>query len=450
MENFDIIYYINLEDRPDRNNSIRNELTKMGVDMSKVQRIDAIKNNVYGGLGCSASHVKCLEYFESSGFQNCLILEDDFVFKNEKDFTNNMISNFFEQNVSWDVLMLSGLENKIVSSKIVGLNKAISIQTASGYAVHRRFLPKLKTNFIEGFLKFKETLDYNKYAIDQYWKVLQPCSNWYIFEKKIGYQRDDYSSIEKKFTIYPDKYDYDLKNYKGDSFVIGVVTCKMNYHLAEQQFIKYFNNIDKYPITYLKIIGDENLDTQWLYNENENLLIIKCDDGYLNLPNKVFQFIKISKKIFRHFVGIFKTDDDIEINLNNLYNMLMKYKDIDYFGNYAGSQRCKSNYLMTKKNIIEQYPLFGKYLVETDFGHYCSGGGYYLNQKAIKVILDNESYFPEFSKNDYKKYLYNNEYFKGLNVFEDKSIGVILNKNNIFPNQHDFDHRLYNSCVKWN
>ena len=349
MENFDIIYYINLEDRPDRNNSIRNELTKMGVDMSKVHRIDAIKNNVYGGLGCSASHVKCLEYFESSEFQNCLILEDDFVFKNEKDITNNMISNFFGQNVSWDVLMLSGLENQISPSKIEGLNKVISVQTASGYAVHRRFLSKLKSNFIEGYLKFKETLDYNKYAIDQYWKVLQPSSNWYIFENKIGYQRDDYSSIEKKFTIYPDKYDYNVKNYKSNSFVIGVVTCKMNYHLAKQQYIKCFDNIDKYPITYLKIIGDENLDTQWLYNENENLLIIKCDDGYMNLPNKVFQFIKISKKIFRPFIGIFKTDDDIEINLNNLYNMLMKYKDIEYFGNYAGCESSKSNYLMTKK-----------------------------------------------------------------------------------------------------
>ena len=128
----------------------------------------------------------------------------------------------------------------------------------------------------------------------------------------------------------------------------------------------------------------------------------------------------------------------------------MKYKDIEYFGNYVGSESSKSGYLMTKKNVTDKYPLFGKYLVQIDFGHYCSGGGYYLNQKSINVILDNESYFPEFSKNDYIKYLYNNEYFKGLNIFEDKTIGVILNKNNIFPNQHGFDYRLYNSCVKWN
>jgi hypothetical protein len=128
---------------------------------------------------------------------------------------------------------------------------------------------------------------------------------------------------------------------------------------------------------------------------------------------------------------------------------LMKYKDIDYFGNYAGSEGSKSGYLMTKTNIVDKFPLFGKYPIQTNFGHYCSGGGYYLNQKAIDVIIDNEAFFPEFPKNDYQKYLYNNEYFKGLNVFEDKSIGVVLNKNNIFPNQHEFDHRFYSSCVRW-
>lgn len=450
MDNFDIIYYINLDDRPDRNIYIRNELIKMDVDMSKVTRIAAIKNDQYGGLGCSASHIKCLEHFELSGLRNCLILEDDFVFKNGKDETNSQISDFFEKNVSWDILMLSGIEHQIIPSKIQGLYKAISVQTASGYAVNRNFLPTLKSNFIEGYLHFKETLDYNKYAIDQYWKVLQPCSNWYIFEKKLGFQRQDYSSIEKKVTSYPDKYDYILRNYNSNTFVLGVITCKTNYHVAEQQYIKYLNNIEKYPITYLKIIGDENLDTQWLYNEKENLLIIKCDDGYLNLPNKVFQFIKISKRIFRPFLGIFKTDDDIDINLNNLYKLLMKYKDIDYFGNYAGSAGCKSSYVMNKTNVTDKYPLFGKHLIQTEFGHYCAGGGYYLSQKSIDTIIQNKEFFKEFPKNDYEKYLYNNEYFNGLNIFEDKSIGVILTRNNILPNQPYFDIDLYKSCVRWN
>ena len=449
MENFDIIYYINLDERPDRNHNIQNELVKMNVDMSKVKRIEAVKNDEYGGLGCFASHIKCLEHFESCGLQNCLILEDDFVFKYDKDTTNNSLSTFFNQNLEWDVLMLSGLEKSVNHSVIKGLNKAIEVQTASGYAIHRRFLPILKANYLEGYKLFQTTLNYNKYAIDQYWKCLQPLYNWYIFENKLGYQRDDYSSIEKRHTNYHDKFTFQMENQKQNLFVLGIVTCKKNYHNSQKQYVKHLNNIHKYPITYVKIIGDENLEFPWLYDEKENLLTIKCDDGYLNLPNKVFQFIKISKTIFRPFKGIFKTDDDIHINLHNLNTMLIKYQDNDYFGNYAGCHECKSNYLMSKKNVTDEYKLFHQYLVQTEFGHYCSGGGYYLNQKAIDVILNNEAFFPEFPKNDYQKYLYNNEYFKGLNIFEDKSIGVVLTKNNIFPNQPDFDDNLYRSCVRW-
>jgi len=429
MDNFEIIYCINLNERT----NICNELTKMNVDISKVKQIDVIRNNICEEMGLYESHLKCLEHFESCNFKNCLILEDNFVFKKEKDETNDIISNFFQQNLSWDVLMLSGIEQQIYPSNIKGLNKVINVQKTSGYAVNLHFLPTLKSNYIEGYQLLKQTLDSNKYAIDQYWKNIQPYCNWYIFENKLGFEIDDCSG----------------KNEDHNLFILGIITCKMNYNLAQRQYIKYLHNVDKYPITYVKVIGDENLDTPWLYSEKDNLLIIKCDDGYLNLPNKVFQFIKISKRIFKRFKGIFKTDDDIEININNLYKLLLKFQDIDYFGNYAGCEAIKTSYVMKKRYVTDKYKLFQNHLVDTEFGHFCSGGGYYLNEKSIDIIIENETYFKEFPKNDYEKYLYNNDYFKGLNIFEDKSIGVILTRNNILPNKPYFDENFYKLCVKW-
>jgi hypothetical protein len=38
---------------------------------------------------------------------------------------------------------------------------------------------------------------YELYAIDQYWKLLQPNSKWYIFYPKIGKQRESFSDILK-------------------------------------------------------------------------------------------------------------------------------------------------------------------------------------------------------------------------------------------------------------
>ena len=36
-----------------------------------------------------------------------------------------------------------------------------------------------------------------KYAIDQYWKILQKKDNWFIVNENIGYQAAGYSDIEK-------------------------------------------------------------------------------------------------------------------------------------------------------------------------------------------------------------------------------------------------------------
>src|SRR5210317_631149 len=114
MDNFEIIYCINLNERT----NICNELTKMNVDISKVKQIDVIRNNICEEMGLYESHLKCLEHFESCNFKNCLIIEDNFVYKKEKDETNDIISNFFQQNLSWDVLMLSGIEQQIYPSNI--------------------------------------------------------------------------------------------------------------------------------------------------------------------------------------------------------------------------------------------------------------------------------------------------------------------------------------------
>ena len=40
------------------------------------------------------------------------------------------------------------------------------------------------------------------YAIDMYWKKLQPQSNWFIFYPKIGFQYDSYSDIENHIVNY--------------------------------------------------------------------------------------------------------------------------------------------------------------------------------------------------------------------------------------------------------
>lgn len=210
-DNIDCIYYINIAERTDRNNEFLNEMKKYDVPDSKIVRIDAVYDKERGALGCTKSHIKTLQQFINSGYKNCIIFEDDFEFAVPKEnvttsIVTTSIQQFFNLNIPYDVVMLSANDNKITPSKYAGLSKAIDVQTTAGYMVSSDFAKKLLDNFTEGSKLLEKSYsnkNYNvDYAIDQYWKKLQPNSNWYIFDPKLGKQRESYSDIENKSVNY--------------------------------------------------------------------------------------------------------------------------------------------------------------------------------------------------------------------------------------------------------
>jgi len=202
MDRFDIIYYINLDKREDRKKEILQELEKMDVNMNKVKRIPGVIENL-ACLGCSKAHLNALLDFEKTNHNNCLILEDDFMFLMDKKETNQQLNKFWDSGNEWDVLMLSGHIKKYQSANINSLYKVNDGQTTSGYSVNRHYLPKLIQNYREGIEELRKcNKGRNGYCIDMYWKRLQPESKWFIFYPKIGKQRPGYSDIEKRVVDY--------------------------------------------------------------------------------------------------------------------------------------------------------------------------------------------------------------------------------------------------------
>ncbi len=206
FNNFDLVYYINLNHRTDRLNHITNEIKKTNIDESKVHKIDAVYEPNFGALGCSKSHCNALEKFINSPETNqtCVILEDDFEFTYPQGFVNKLIDNVFNNAVKdFDVLMLSSnIYSESKHSHFDFVTKIINAQTTSGYAVSRRFAPILLKNYKEGCALLSQTRDRPNYSIDIYMKVLQPKSNWLCLSPKIGKQMDSYSDIEKCQTNY--------------------------------------------------------------------------------------------------------------------------------------------------------------------------------------------------------------------------------------------------------
>jgi glycosyl transferase family 25 len=204
FDHFDVLYYINLQHRHDRNEHILQQLALTNIHPSKIHRIDAIYHKDFGELGCSQSHIKALEAFlqTSDDIKTCLIIEDDFMFR-QKDIDFSNLNNFFDLKIDFDVFLLSG---NIIHARRTDAPYIIKVeesQTTSGYCVTKQYAAKLLANFKEGAQKLVETgHKIHHLCLDQYWKSLQPIDNWFALYPLLGQQMASYSDIEKKVVDY--------------------------------------------------------------------------------------------------------------------------------------------------------------------------------------------------------------------------------------------------------
>jgi hypothetical protein len=197
MENIDILYYINLDNRTDRNRQFRIWVLSTGFPESKVLRVSAVYNEENGAAGCTASHIKTLEMFLESDYNNCLIFEDDYEPLERRNYWDNFNKLFNSDNeIEWVLCSYNYLKSQ--PSKYPGLNRVQESNTTSGYFIKKTIAKQLLDNFRAGLQKLEDTKDSKKYAIDIYWKILMKQIKCFCFFPRIGVQRESYSDIEHK------------------------------------------------------------------------------------------------------------------------------------------------------------------------------------------------------------------------------------------------------------
>jgi glycosyl transferase family 25 len=190
-------FYINLDVRTDRRAEFEYECTRMNLT---AERFPAIQT--FPGLsGCSQSHLTILKLARERNDPEVIIFEDDFEFLISRDQFQSVLLSLPE---NYDVVMLGyNLVRSEPHDKLFG--KALEIQTTSGYIVHSRFYDTLITRWEEGLaLLHKHDWDCkdSKYMLDQYWKPLQPVSNWYYTLTRVGRQRGSWSNIYDRYVDY--------------------------------------------------------------------------------------------------------------------------------------------------------------------------------------------------------------------------------------------------------
>lgn len=199
-------FYINLDKRTDRRIHIESELTHLGLQ-NNVRRFPAILNKDNPALGCTQSHLNCLEIARDNNWDLVWICEDD-AFINDPTEFNQALVRILSSRIQWDVILLGG----VIIGDVMPVNRACDkiitgCQTTTGYIVRRHYYDRLISNIKEGGMKLSENPgERTKYAIDRYWIPLQQQHNWYILSKNATLtQYGGYSDIENQDVDYKQK-----------------------------------------------------------------------------------------------------------------------------------------------------------------------------------------------------------------------------------------------------
>jgi glycosyl transferase family 25 len=186
-------FYINLDRRVDRRTDFESECQKMNIC---VERFPAITHSV-SPIGTTRSHLEVLKLAKQRKYESVLIFEDDFSFSMSPIEFDTLR---FSVPKDYDVVMFdySNMTSHPYNDEFV---RVLEAQVASCYLVHSRMYDRLISNLEEAVCLYEANPDYHwLYINDQYWKHLQPVSNWYASRVRVGRQRPGFSDLQGRYT----------------------------------------------------------------------------------------------------------------------------------------------------------------------------------------------------------------------------------------------------------
>jgi hypothetical protein len=205
------IYVLNLEIRKDRYMEILVELTKLRAPLTKIYHYKAQRETVNGDknvdryLGATKNHLDVVKHFTENEYEYCLILEDDFTFTSSVRQIQEDLSEFFCRKYDFDVCLVSSSKfHEIRPYDDLLLQSHQVCTTTSGYILQKATAERVLECFETGYEMIKETGDYHTYVCDRYWTKLQKDNKFFLFKRKFGYQRPNYSSITEQIDCHFD------------------------------------------------------------------------------------------------------------------------------------------------------------------------------------------------------------------------------------------------------
>lgn len=200
--------------------------------------------------------------------------------------------------------------------------------------------------------------------------------------------------------------------------IMLIMNCKKYLNKANFQKMTWLQKIPSY-LKFYHIIGDESLEEDYRFDDENQILWVKVADDYNSLPKKVIAAYNAVFETF-NFKYIYKTDDD-QILVNDkffdiLNGLLANKTPRVHYGGYIVD--VKQNYLSQYNKIHPELPSYLPVLKT----QYCSGRFYFLSKQATSNLLSKRKNIENEYLEDYA-IGYNLDPFFKLNI-----LNLITNK----------------------
>jgi hypothetical protein len=195
-DNIDRIFIMGIENGCERINNTWMHLCSMNAPLDRIEEYRAKKDadlkDIY--IGATKNHLDCLEIMYNNSYNNCLFLEDDFVFTSNIRENQKSLFKFFENDYDYNICFLSAskFHERKEYDDLLLLSKQICT-TSSGYLVSKKNIELVLNTVKEGYeLLMKYPDQSHIYCIDRFWTKLDKL---FIFKKKLGFQSPSLSKI---------------------------------------------------------------------------------------------------------------------------------------------------------------------------------------------------------------------------------------------------------------
>jgi len=179
-------------------------------------------------------------------------------------------------------------------------------------------------------------------------------------------------------------------------YIMLIMNCKKYVKKAKFQKMTWLPKIPSY-LKFYHVIGEPELESEFKFDDENQILWIKVEDDYNSLPKKVIRAYNAINKTF-DYKYIFKTDDDQILVNDNFFDVvkgLISREPRIHYGGYIVD--VKQNYLSQYHKIHPELPEFLP-ILQTK---YCSGRFYFLSKQSTENLLSKRSFIEKEFLEDY-------------------------------------------------